>query len=151
MALRRRPLEFAVSDIGSEGVNSEGENEPDPEAVAEPGAKDEHEAVAEPEPALEQMSTRERSNSITSYSDANSSEEDGNSSDKEPDANFGARAPVHPSQMGDLLPPMFPRDRCFNIKTYRDLKNANERGDLDARLKILKALEKNRFRHLRRR
>lgn len=130
---------YEVSDL--EESDGEREEQPQPQhPVPEP----EPEAVAaeesEQEPAGRRVSKRKRSDSITSISD-----DDGDSSEEQPDENFGARAPVHPSQMGDLLPPMFSRDRGLELHTYKALKKADARGDLDARLKILKELERASF------
>ena len=97
-------------------------------------ASDKHPVPASAqEPAHKRKSKRKRSDSITSISDGDSSEE--------PDQNFGARAPVHYSKCAHLLPPMFPDDQCLEDRQYEALKKADARGDLDARLKILKELE----------
>ena len=91
-------------------------------------ASDEHPI---PAPAQEPAHKRKRSDSITSISD-------GEFSEQETAQNFGARAPVHPSQLGDIL-----GESAVDVKTFRSMKKAAARRALDAaRLKILEALEK---------
>ena len=93
-----------------------------------------------PASAQEPAHKRKSSDSITSISD-----DDGDSGEEQPDENFGARAPVHYSKCAHLLPPMFPDDQCLEERQYEALKKATARGDLDARLKILKELERASF------
>ena len=73
--------------------------------------------------------------------DATSTGGDSADKEQEPDKLFGARAPVHPSYVD--LPLMYPSDKSLERHTYEALKKADARGDLDARIRILKRLERD--------
>ena len=75
---------------------------------------------------------RKRGDSITSISA-------GESSDEEPDANFGTRTPVHPSQLAHLLPPTFPAAGCIEARQYEALKKATACGDLGTPSRYIKS------------
>ena len=78
---------------------------------------------------------RKRSDSITSVSA-------GESSDEEPDANFGTRAPVHWSLCWHLLPPDIPENQCIEQGQYDDLLEATQQGDHEAVRKIHEGLRR---------
>jgi len=94
-----------------------------------------------PASASARAGKRTRSDSITSVSAGESSA--GESCDEEPDANFGTRTPVHPSQYAHLLPPDFPPGRCIEAWQYDALRKATQRGDHEAVRKIHEELKRS--------